>query len=403
MAAKFRAIEIAQDVFWVGAIDWSIADFHGYLTNRGTSYNAYLILDEKVTLIDTVKAPFRDEMLARISSVIEPSKIDYIVSNHSEMDHTGALVDVMGIVRPEKVFASIKGKEALMSHFHLSEDSVISVEDGQKVSIGGMNLEFAETRMLHWPDSMFTFLAERNLLFSQDGFGMHLASSKIFVDENDSDIVAYEFKKYYANIVMPFPGQVRKAVKRVSEFKHSVKIIASDHGPIFRFDKDIADAISRYSQWAEGKGKRDKAIIVYDTMWNSTEKMAAAISDGLIEGSIEVKTMPLRKSHRSDIATELIDAKCFIVGSPTLNNSIFPTVADVMCYLKGLKPLGLVGASFGSFGWSGQAASELNKMLEEMKIKVVAEPMKVKYVPTEESIAECRKFGLQIANVIKET
>ncbi len=402
MAAKFRAIEIAPSVFWVGAIDWSIADFHGYLTSRGSTYNAYLILDEKITLIDTVKAPFRDEMIARISSVVAPEEIDYIVSNHSEMDHSGALLDMIRMVKPTKVFASIKGKEALAEHFHLSDDVVCAVDDEQVISLGKMHLQFIETRMLHWPDSMFTFLPERKLLFSQDGFGMHLASSKIFVDENDADIVAYEFKKYYANIVMPFPSQVQKAMRRVLSLKPSVEIIASDHGPIFRNKEEIENALAKYGKWCVGEGKREKVVVVYDTMWNSTEKMAAAISDGLAESGMEVKIMPLRKSHRSDIATELIDAKGLLVGSPTLNNSIFPTVADVMCYLKGLRPMNLVGGSFGSFGWSGQAPAELGKKLEEMKIRVVSEPMRVKYVPSDKDISECREFGFGIARAIKE-
>ncbi len=400
MSAKFYSVEIAKDVFWVGAIDWSIGDFHGYRTDRGSTYNAYLILDDKVTLIDTVKAPFKREMLARISSVIDPAKIDYIVSNHSEMDHTGSLVDTIAYVKPEKVFASVKGKEALLAHFGLPDDAITAVEDGQVISLGKMHLEFIETRMLHWPDSMFSFLPERNVLFSQDGFGMHLASSKIFTDENDADIVAYEFKKYYANIVMPFPSQVQKAIKRVSELKEPIKIIASDHGPIFRKENEIQTAIAKYIDWSAGKKTRNKAVIVYDTMWNSTEKMADAIADGLIEKGIEVKVMPLRKSHRSDIVTELIDAKAFIVGSPTINNSMFPTVAEVLCYIKGLRPMNLIGATFGSFGWSGQAAKQIQDILTEMKVQIVAEPLKIKYVPSDDELNSCRQFGMDIAEKI---
>ena len=393
MKEAFEAVKVTETVYWVGAIDWNVRDFHGYSTSRGTTYNAYLVLADKVTLVDTVKAPFREELLARISSVIDPGKIDYIISNHAEMDHSGCLPEMIETVKPEKVFASPMGVKALGDHFHLNLD-ITEVKDGDKIDLGGRTITFLETRMLHWPDSMVSYLHEEKLLFSQDGFGMHLASSERFDDELPLPLLEYEAKKYFANILLPFSRQALKVLDRLGEAKLEFDIVAPDHGPIWR--KNQSRILELYRTWAEQK-RGAKAVIVYDTMWGSTEKMAKAIADGLTAGGTSVRVMKLRAAHRSDIATEMLDAGALIVGSPTINNNIFPTVADLFVYLKGLKPIGLIGAAFGSYGWSGESVKQVEELLSGMKVEIAAEAHRVKYVPTGEMLATCRKLGEAIA------
>jgi len=397
MTGAFRAVEVAEGVYWVGAIDWNLRDFHGYSTHRGSTYNAFLILSDRVTLVDTVKAPFMDELLSRVSSVIDPSKIDYIVSNHSEMDHTGCLPRVVELVKPEKVFASKMGVKAVSQHFGSLPVELEEVGDGSELDIGGMKLRFYETRMLHWPDSMFTYLEERKLLFSQDAFGMHLATSERFDDEVEEGVLYEEAVTYYANILMPYSHLILKLLDKVREIGLAPEIIAPDHGPIWR--KRLDWILGLYREWAEGKRKR-KVVVVYDTMWKSTEKMAQAIGEGAIGAGAQVKLINIRAADRSDVATETLDAGALVVGSPTINNNMFPTVADTLVYLKGLKPRVPVGAAFGSYGWSGEGVKQVAGHLEEMQIELVDEGLKVLYVPGEEDLARCRELGEKVARAI---
>jgi len=385
MSGVFKAARVTDHVYWVGAIDWAIRDFHGYLTSRGSTYNAYLILADKITLVDTVKRPFREEMLSRIASVIDPGDITYIISNHSEMDHSGCLPEVIQAVKPEKVFASVMGANALAEHFHLDRE-IVAVKDGESISLGNMNLSFVETRMLHWPDSMFTYLAEDGVLFSQDAFSMHLASSERFDDEISDDILNYEAARYFANILLPLSTPVSKLLEKVGGLDITMRIVATDHGPIWR--KDVNRIVELYSRWAAQKPTK-KAVVAYDTMWQSTAMMARAIGEGLKAGGADAKLMPLRACHRSDVAAEILDAGALLVGSPTLNNNLFPTVADALTYLKGLKPRNLIGAAFGSYGWSGEAVGQVEDVLRGMKVDLIGESIKVKYVPDDEALAQC--------------
>jgi len=391
----YKAVKVTDKVYWVGVIDWTLKDFHGYSTHRGSTYNAYLVLADRVTLIDTVKAPFRDELLSRINSVIDPTKIDYIISNHSEMDHTGSLPEVVDILKPEKVFASKMGAKAIASHF--SSIDVEAVEDLSELDLGGLKVKFIETRMLHWPDSMFSYIEEERVLFSQDAFGMHLATAERFDDELPEGLLYEEAATYYANILMPYSHLVLKLLDRVTEIGLAPKIVAPDHGPIWR--KKIGWILELYKQWAERKPER-KVVIVFDTMWKSTELMARAIAEGAIEAGASVKLMSIRSSHRSDIATEVLNAGALVVGSPTINNNMFPTVADVLYYLKGLKPKGLVGAGFGSYGWSGESVKQIEEILKEMKVELVGEGLKVQYVPGEDDLEKCRELGKKVADAI---
>jgi flavorubredoxin len=393
--SSFQAVKIADNVYWVGAVDWSVRDFHGYLTSRGTTYNAFLITADKVTLIDTVKRPFLDEMMSRISSVIDPAKIDIIVSNHAELDHSGALPSVIKAVNPSHVYASSLGQKALLDHFHEFPMPITTVKDGERLSLGNKHLTFLETKMLHWPDSMVSYLEEDQILFSQDGFGMHLASSERFADELPAEILEYEAAKYFANILLPFSGFVNKLGERLLKLNLPFKMIAPDHGPIWR--NGHFPVIQWWLDWAKQKRDPRKALVGYDTMWESTELMARAIGEGLTQSGAHVKLINFRTVHRSDIATEMLDTRAFVVGSPTINNNIYPTVADVLSYIKGLRPIGMIGNAFGSYGWSGESIAQTVDYLKAMNIELVGDPVKVKYVPRAEDLEKCRQMGRTIA------
>ncbi len=396
MKDAFKAVKISESVYWVGAIDWKIRDFHGYLTSRGSTYNAFLILDEKITLLDTVKAPFKDELIARISSVIDPKKIDYIVSHHSEMDHSGCLPEIIELTKPEKVFASKMGVKTLKEHFKLNCE-ITQVDNGEKISLGKNSLIFYETRLLHWPESMISYMPEEKILFSQDGFGMHLANYEVFADEIEESILFEEGKKYYANILLPYSKLVLKLLENIKNLGIEIKILAPDHGPIWR--KDIDKYINWYEKWAKQEPEK-KAVVVYATMWGSTELMARAICEGISSKGVEVKLMPHAGSHRSDIITEVLCAGGLIVGAPTINNNMFPKVADYLSYIKGLKPQNLKGFAFGSYGWSGEGATQIQNILKEMKVEIIRDELKVKYVPNDEDLKVCYESGKLLAEKI---
>jgi flavorubredoxin len=330
----FKAVRLTENVYWVGVIDWAIRDFHGYSTGRGTTYNAYLILSEKITLIDTVKKPFFEEMMMRISSVIDPCRIEIIVSNHSELDHTGSLQETIAAVKPDKIYASPMGSKALSAHFHWEEDPIEVVKTGDSIDLGNMRIEIIETRMLHWPDSMVSYLTEEKVLFSQDGFGMHLASTERFDDELPLSILEAEARKYYANILMPFSPLVTALLGNLGKMELEIELLCPDHGPVWRSNIDWI--LGKWGSWAEQKPCQ-KAVVIYDTMWNSTRRMAEAVMEGLTREGVSSVLMPLRASHISDIATEVLSASALIVGSPTINGRIFPSVAECMNYLGGLK------------------------------------------------------------------
>jgi flavorubredoxin len=398
MKDAFKAVKVTDRVYWVGAIDWSVRDFHGYLTSRGTTYNAYLILADRITLVDTVKAGFQNELLARIASVVDPSRVEVLISNHSEPDHSGSLHAVLDAIRPKEVYASVKGAEALQEHFRLG-DRITTVKDGQKLNLGNMNVSCFETRMCHWPDSMVSYLHEEELLFSQDAFGMHLAGYERFDDQVDPVLLHAEAAKYYANILLPLSQFVTKSVEKLSSSGLKLRIVAPDHGPVWR--KDFAWILDAYARWAQQK-RVNKTLVVYDTMWNSTDLMARSIAQGAAAGGSQVRLMPLRGSHRSDVATEILDAGALVAGAPTLNSEMYPTMADLLTYLRGLKPKGLLGAAFGSYGWSGESTKDIKDVLEEMKVELVAEPLRAKYVPDDAMLKQCYDLGQLVAKRLSE-
>ncbi|WP_300667382.1 flavodoxin domain-containing protein [Desulfoluna sp.] len=394
-----RPLKIAEGIYDVGVKDWNIRDFHGYATHRGTSYNAFLIVDDdKVVLIDTVKEPFTQELLENIRKVIDPKKIDCIISNHSEMDHSGALPRVLHLIGEEKpVYCSKMGEKALTAHFNDKKINTQVVKPGSEMKLGKYTLSFIETRMLHWPDSMFTYIKEAGILFSSDAFGQHYASHENFDDEMGEGLFDHA-KTYFANILLPFAPRVEKLLESIQDMGLTLNMICPDHGILWR--KHPEKIIARYGAWARQEN-REKVIVIYDTMWNSTEKMAKEIVDGARSTGVEVIPMKVRNWDRSDIITELMDARALVVGSPTLNNEIFPTLCDVLTYIKGLKPRGKLGAAFGSYGWSGEAVKLLNKELDAMAFERIDEGLRTLYVPDKESLKASFDYGVRIGEAVK--
>ncbi|MCI8341666.1 MAG: FprA family A-type flavoprotein [Firmicutes bacterium] len=381
-----NVVKLKEGIYEVGAVDWNVRNFHGYSTNRGSSYNAYLIIDEKITLIDTVKNAFSKEIISRIKEIIDPAKIDYIISNHVEPDHSGSLAEVAAAAPNAKIVTSNpSGLKGLEAHYGKNLN-FMPVKSGDTLSIGKRSLNFVLTPMLHWPDSMVTYCPEEKILFSNDAFGQHLASSSKFDDENNYDILMYEAKKYYANILMPYGAQAKKALSIVKGL--DIDIIATGHGIIFR--KYINDIFDKYEYFSDSTNE-NKAVIVYDSMWASTEKIAKAILEGFKNKGVSTQLFDLKSNHISDIITEVLKAEYIAVGSPTLNNNMMPNVSAFLTYLKGLAPAGKKAFAFGSYGWGGQSVEQVNDVLKSCKFDIILEPIKVLYVPTEEKLREIEK------------
>lgn len=380
-----KALEIKKGIYWVGAIDWDLRNFHGYSTQLGSTYNAYLIIDQKIVLVDTVKHYMFDEMLERIKSVIDPSKIDYIVSNHAEMDHSGSILDMADIAEDAVIVCSSNGEKGLKKHFKKNLNFKV-VNTGDSINIGKRNLNFVLMQMVHWPDSMATYIPEEKLLLPNDAFGQHIASNERFDDEFGWDRARIEAAKYYANIVLPYGTQVNKALEAVSGL--AIDMIAPSHGLIWR--SHIKGIISLYKKWANNECG-EKAVVVYDTMWHSTEKMAHAIKDVFEEKNIPCEIRNLQSTHISDVMTSILEAKYICVGSPTLNNGMLPTVSAFMTYLKGLAPKNRVGIAFGSYGWGGQSINDIENILEADKFELPVKGLKVQWVPDEEELKDLKE------------
>jgi flavorubredoxin len=394
----YKPIEIAKDIYSVGVRDWDIRDFHGYSTYEGTTYNAFLVRGEKNILIDTVKAPFGDELLSNIARIMDPSDIDAVISNHTEMDHSGGIPKVMHKIGKDKpIYCSKMGEKNLKSHFN-KEFNFQVVGSGDTMTIGDKTFTFLETRMLHWPDSMFTYMPDQAVLFSSDAFGQHYAGDVFFDDEIGDEIMPHA-RKYYANILLHFSPRVQALLKDVAEMNLKIDMICPDHGIIWR--DNPSKIIQAYDQWSRQEPTR-KAVVIFDSMWESTTKMARAITSGIESEEVNVRLMNTRKWHRSDIMTEIIDAGAMAVGSPTLNNSIFPVIADVMTYIKGLRPQNKIAAAFGSYGWSGEAVKIINQDFQEMKLDIIDPGVKVQYVPDEADLNRCFDLGVKLAKTLKE-
>jgi anaerobic nitric oxide reductase flavorubredoxin len=392
-------VVLKEGVNWVGVVDWNIRDFHGYITRRGSTYNAYLISDEKTALVDTVKAAFCNELVEHIAELTSLEKIDYIIVNHVEMDHSSSLPTIAKLCKNAKIFSSSRGKEELIKHYGSEFERVETVKSGDTLKLGKKTLTFLEAPMLHWPDSMFTYLVEDKILMPNDAFGQHLASSERFDDEVDPQVLMEEAVTYYANILTPFSPLIVKKIQEVVAAKIPIDIIAPSHGIIWR--KDPMKIVNAYMDWCTGKTMKQKVVIVFDTMWGSTDKMARAIADGVASEGVEVKLLKLRATDNTDIVTEIVDAKVVLVGSPTLNNGMFPTLGSFLTYICGLKPKGKLWGFFGSYGWGGGAVRGMVKTVKEAGFDVMEPSIELKWVPTAEEIKKCFEYGQMFAQKIK--
>jgi flavorubredoxin len=398
-----KASAIKKDVYWIGAVDYQSRDFHGYaLSPRGTTYNNYVILDEKKAVFDTVKHADAHVSLERLASVVDPQTVDYLVINHVEADHAGALPMFVNACRPEAVFCSPMGLKALQGHFRAWKDWPLRVvKSGDTISLGRRTVHFLETRMLHWPDSMFSYIPEDKLLISNDAFGQNLATSERFTDEIDGEVLLSAMSGYYHNIVLPYSTQVLKVLDQVEKLGLDIDMIAPDHGLVFRGKNNAAFALETYRRFAEQKPQK-RAVVVYDTMWHSTEAMAYSIAEGLGEAGVPSRIMDLKDNHHSAVMSEVARCGLVVVGSPTHNNGILPFVSGFLTYMKGLRPQNRLGGAFGSFGWSGECVKIISEQLAGMGFELPAAPIGVKYVPDAEGLEQCFTLGLTLGRALAD-
>jgi flavorubredoxin len=384
-------VQVAENAYWVGAVDWNIRHFHGftYSTHRGTTYNAYLIVDDKVALVDSVYRPFAGEMMDRIREIVDPSEIDYVITNHVESDHSSAIAEVLRAAPGAKVIGTAKCQDELEKHYFGNWDFRV-VKTGDTLTLGELELQFLEAPMLHWPDSMFTYVEQEALLLPNDAFGQHLATSNRFNDEVDEHVLMDEAAKYYANILWPFSSLVTRKIEEVQQAGLKIRTIAPSHGIIWRTNP--LKIVKAYLKWASGAAG-EKIVVVYDTMWNSTEKMARAMVEGIRAAGVEVLLFRLPVSDHGDILKELLEAKGILIGSATINNGILPTLAPFLEELHGLRPRKKMAAAFGSYGWGGGATRVIEEKLRKAGIDVVLPALTLKWVPNRDEIRRCTEFG----------
>ncbi len=391
--------KIAENIYAVGVVDWNVRAFHGhtYVTNRGSTYNAYLIIDDKITLIDTVYGPFSGELTANIKEIIDPSKIDYIIANHVEADHSGALPAVLKTAPKAKIYGTAKCKDGLEKYYQIPLNFQV-VKTGDKLSIGKRTLTFIEAPMIHWPDSMFTYSIEDQILFPNDAFGQHLASNKTYADEVDACALWEESSKYYANILWPLGTLISKKIEEIVAMGIPIKIIAPSHGLIWR--KDPMKIVEKYAYWAQNK-TINKVIIFYETMWGSTEKMAKKILEGITSAGVEARLYDVTQVDRTTLIDDLLEAKGFVIGSSTHDNEMLPSIAGFLYFLKGLKPKNRIGAAFGSYGWGGGAAKNIEEEMKSAGVELALPILQFKFAPAPEELNQCFEFGKTFASKIK--
>ena len=392
--------ELMKGVHWVGVVDWGLRHFHGHelSTHRGSTYNSYLIMDEKVAIVDTVWGPFQDQFIENVRDVIEPAKIDYVVVNHAEPDHSGSLPALMRHCPNATVVVSKRGHESVEGHYH-QPWNFKPVKTGDTINIGSSDLVFLEAPMLHWPDSMFTYVTGRNLLLPNDAFGQHYATDFRFNDEVNTEELYEEAIKYYANILTPYSKMVIKKIEEVLALKLPVDMIGPSHGVIWR--KNPLQIVNAYRKWAEQVPEK-RAVILYDTMWDATRKMAEAIAAGLAAEGVPHKLFHMAVSDRNDVLTEIFKAKAILVGSPTLNQGLLPTIMPVLEDLRGLKFQNKIGAAFGSHGWSGECVSLIEGHFNHCKIPIAAPGVMAKWQPKQKDLEACEALGRKVAEAVKK-
>jgi anaerobic nitric oxide reductase flavorubredoxin len=392
--------KIAEEVYWVGVVDWALRHFHGYelSTPRGSTYNSYLVKDEKTVLVDTVWGPFAEDFLANVSEVVDPGAIDIVVANHAESDHSGSLPAIMRHCPDATVVVSKRGAESVPGHYH-QDWNFKAVGTGDKINIGKRELVFVEAPMLHWPDSMFTYLTGANVLMPNDAFGQHYATDRRFNDEVDQHELYEEALRYYANILTPFSDMVIKKIDEVLALKLPVDVIAPSHGVIWR-DEPL-QIVEKYKEWAAQKGE-ERAVVLYDTMWQGTRHMAEAVGAGLVAEGVPYKIFYAPAADRNRVLTEIFRAKAVVVGSPTVNRGYISTLGTYMEDLRGLGFKHKLGAAFGSYGWSGEAVAVIEEHFGKCKIDVAAPGVRAKWQPTADDLAACEELGRAVARAVKE-
>lgn len=398
-----KTLEIKPDIFWVGAIDWSVRDFHGYVTPNGTTYNNYLLMDEQITLIDTVKYDFEKVMTDNIISIVDPSKIKNLVINHIEPDHSSGIARIVSLSPDITIYITSKGKKGLDRHFDTSNWNFKIVKTGDTLNTGKYSLMFIETPMLHWPDSMMTYIKEAKLLISQDAFGQHLATSSRFDDEYIESASQAELDDsvidYYANILMPFGQLIKTKIADIQKLGLDIDMIAPDHGLIWR--KNPGSIIQKYLDLANGKSSLSVCII-FDTMWHSTELMTIPLMRGIKDEGMNCKVIKLRATPMSVAIKEFWKSRGCLIGSPTLNNLLYPSVAEFLTHLRGLRPKNRIIGAFGSYGWGGGAVREAYEAFNKMKLEVFEPGIQVLYKPSIEDETKCYDFARDFARKVKE-
>ncbi len=398
-----NAREIKPDIFWVGAVDWAIRDFHGYITPKGTTYNNYLIMDEEITLLDTVKYNFYQTTIDNIKELTDPAKIRNVIINHIENDHVASLEHIMRLTPEASIYITEKGKKGLERFFDISAWNINVVKTGDTVTIGKRNLLFIETPMLHWPDSMMTYIKEDRVLISQDGFGQHIASSNMFDDELIACSSVQELEDavidYYANILMPFGTIIKSKIAEIQKLGIEIDVIAPDHGIIWR--KDPGKILKMYLDMANGAADLSVAMI-YDTMWNSTEMMTMPIMRGIKDEGVDCTVIRLRATPTSMAIKEFWKARGTLIGTPTLNNKMFPSVAEFLYHLSGLRPKNRIAGAFGSYGWGGGGVKEAYESLKAMKLELSEPGVEALYKPAPDDEKKCYEFGRAFAKRVKE-
>jgi len=388
---------VRNNVYWVGKIDWELRKFHGneYSTHSGTSYNSYLIIEDKVALIDSVWVPFGREFVANLEDEIGLDKIDYIIANHGEPDHSGGLVELLKRKPKIPVYCTANGAKSLKGYYHEDWNFRV-IKTGDKLSLGSKELLFVEAPMLHWPDSMFSYLSGDNILFSNDAFGQHLATENLFNDLVDQEALFTECIKYYANILTPFSPLVKKKIEEFFSLKLPLNVICTSHGVIWR--KDPAQIVDKYLQWADGY-KENRITVIYDTMWNATRIMGENIAKGIAaaDPEVKVKLFNSAKTDKNDIITEIFKSKGIVVGSPTVDKGILSSLSGLLEMIKGLKFKGKKAAVFGSYGWSGESIKVLGESMAEAGFDLIGDGIKIEWQPDREARNKCFEYGKKIA------
>jgi flavorubredoxin len=394
------AVELKKDIHWVGVVDWDLRHFHGQelSTHRGSSYNSYLIRDQKNVLVDTVWEPFAEEFIANLRKEIDLAKIDYIVANHAEPDHSGALPALMRLCPNATIVLSKRGMDSIPGHYHQPWKFQV-VGTGDTLNIGRRELRFIEATMLHWPDTMFTYVAGDNILLSNDAFGQHYATAFRWNDQVDQAELFEEAIKYYANILTPYAKQVTKKIEEFAALNWPVDMICPSHGVLWR--DNPMQIVHKYLEWSAQKGQRS-AVIVFDTMWNATRKMAEAIGAGLTERGVPSKLFYMAVSDHNDVVTEIFRSKAVVLGSPTHNRGLLPSIMPILEDIRGLKFQNKVGAAFGSYGWAAECVKLLEEHLAKAGIPLAAPGVLAKWQPTEDDLTKCRQLGYALADAVNK-